>query len=1585
VRAMFGGVGGAGGDGTNPFGRPTSTSTPSGANPFAASANGGGDGNGNLFGTTPFGRPPPPSASPFGQPSTSVSASPFGQSSTPSQFGQAPSSTPFGSTSFGGGNAGAVAGSSPFVGASGVGTSSSPFGQASGGSPFGQSGGGFGAASPFGQSGGNAVSGSPFGQPSSAAATSSPIEQPSGGTAMSGQGAAASSPFGQTSGAFGSTSASPFGAGSSSPFGAASAATPTPFGTTTVAPTGASPFGSGGTVAASPFGSANTQSAPTDSPFGSKPQTGVAASPFLVKPAGQEVQTSGGGGFSFGASVTSTQPGFSSAFGAPSASPSPFGAAPAFGALSANASPFKPKTSADDSMGASPAFTSLEDEKQRAPTSTTAFAASRPFVPPKPRLTPQGSHLASERPSTSAVAIGGQMGEIPKGHIVGTCDLMCPEKEKEFRSVNGDLEIFERISADDRTKSNSDLCIKKYTRIVDEITPDMVRTKKGLQLAIDQLWRILDGRDEDFMTKSKFLWDRLRSIRQDLNLQQITDSFAVNLLEQMARYTILAEHELCEETASATNPDGHNSHLNVEQLTKTLTSLRHMYDDHADRGQQLSVNSEAEMYCYQLLLRIDSHGRYAVQRSEMLNDLRGVRPEVLKHRDVQFALECHRAYHGNNVAGFFRLVNKATYLQACCLHKFFNSMRGKALEVMNSTYGKFVMPITEIARLLHTDDIETEALCIHHGLNVSRGKDGDKPPAVIMRESSYISPAEEFPISRSDLVINKRADSYLIEIVGKENCARILAKEMPQMAPKTTLQSQAPPSESDKLKKQADELRAKIAAREAALAAERATILAKKKEIEERKAAEKKAAEEAEAKAKAAEEEAKRREAEAKIAEEKARAEAEAAEAERRRLEEVAAREKAEAEARALAEAERRRAEEEAERQRLAAEQRAREAAEAARLAAIAKAEAEERARQAAAAEAERLRLIAEENARRQAAAAKAARKTKKMHMAVCQLTFSRWRMNFKEFKRERLIGEALSMASPSPALNLGRGALMDARIASARPTDVLARLRAKVESSRSPAFGQPLDMPQVVGTALHDAAAMAAPSALVWKCLLCTGAEADSGPSASARPRTAAASLVAEWLRLKLSRGSTSHEVPSNTGTILSLYGARLPLPGASDDVDFMIGPLAWIIVRDVPAMMDNAHKANTGASAGIFVLDCGGGKCDAHEMKRLREFNAVVRANDAPLVVLVASRGDGVDRSNVEKQIESAGIEDSLLIFLPPEDPAKWQDDKLADVLAWLAERAPKAPRRRIAHLSAEIEEALRPGYVDLTTKARVSARACIYAFNHALDQVEAKISEAAQVEEGGEWPPIEIGLVNAALPPPGWRSAPRRAKVINALRSVRLPEFKPGDESARAFIDYVAKVLPDYPDEYGRCMLSQARYDPHFHKLDNIPWIALFQSLITLLLSGLESRTRNECIYLPPGHPSYDFTPYEPEPELLTRAGAPPPATPREAPENRKRKHTDDVEDDSENARFDELGSEPLDDERVALDALNQRIGAQTRHLDASERWLAALATNTPGTAHAPDAFLGDVDVHLSEFHAQLAAERAAEARLRSLLNG
>ncbi|OUS42610.1 SAC3/GANP family protein [Ostreococcus tauri] len=1482
--------------------------------------------------------------SPFGRTNqtTDVDAPAFAQ---PGAWTLGNASGTSASTAFGGGQPSSVV----FGGASGAapGMTTSPFGSnARASTPFAP----VVRSSPFGGSSAVGAS-SAFGGFGSSPTSSTPFT--------------ATAPEAKSEGGFGFGSTQTRAAFGSSPFGGQSTQPSSPFGaSTSQLAQSSSPFGGFGASTSAPSPTAFGGTASPMSPFGAQ---AVASSPFGGTTS-VIASTPAFGGGTFGAQTTPMN-----SFGgatAPTTAPTiAFGSTPANQSLNASASPFAPTPSFKSPSVPQPfTFGGAQPDDD----------AKKAFVPPKPRGLVE--RLTNEEPSTSAV-MGEELGEVSagKGHVVGTCDLMCPESEREFRSSTGDLEVFERVDSADRTRSSADLCVKKYTRIVDGITPDMVRTKKGLQLASDQLWRVLDGRSEDFMTKSKFLWDRLRSIRQDLNLQQITDSFAVKLMEQMVRYTILAEHELCEETASATNPDGHNSHLNVEQLTKTLTSLRHMYDDHAARGQRLSVDSEAEMYCYQLLLRIDSHGRYAVQRSEMLNDLRGVRPEVLAHPDVVFALECHRAYRESNAAAFFRLVKKASYLQACCLHKFFNSIRGKALEIMNSTFGKFAMGLTEIARLLHTDDIETEALCIHHGLNVSRGKSGEKPPAVIMRESSYISPAEEFPICRSDLVTNKRSESYLLEIVGKDEASRILAKKLPEVtsaiSPSQPLKAApAQLTEAEKKKKQADELRAKIAEREAALAAERAAIAAKKREIEERKAAEKIAADEADRKAKEAQEAAKRAEEEARAAEAKAKAEAEAAEAEQRRIAEEAARAKAEVEAQALAEAERKRAEEEAERRRLAAEQRAREAAEAARLAAIAKMEAEERARRAAAAEKERQRLIAEETERRQAAEAKAARKTAKMQMMVKRLSFSLWRMNAKEFKRERLIDDALLMASPAPALNMGRKGLFSVSAGSARPTDVLAQLRERIESSRSPEFGTALDMSQTIGLALHDAAAMAAPSALVWKCLLCTGAEADSGPRASSRPRTPSAMIAAEWLRSKLTRSGGASVTTTGTGTILSLYGTRLPALGAGQESGFEIGPLAWIVVRDVPAMMERPEGADKGASAGIFILDCGDGMCDDHELTRLRAFHSAVERGDTPLIILVVSR-EGARRKDIERSIESIGIADALVTFLPSGSPEMWADERFGEMLVWAAERSPKAPRRRIAYLSSEIEEALRPGYINLTVKPHVNPKACVRAFNDALDQVESKILEAARSDDGAEWPPVEISLVDTALPPPGWRSEARRRKVINLLNSVRLPDFIVGENPAHAFIEYVAKVLPQYPDEYGRCMLAQVQYDPHFHKREDVPWVSLFQSLITLLLSGLESRSRDERIYLPPGHPSYTHIPYEPEPELLT-------TTPASAPSqstSRKRK-LDEPDSRPSTNQIVELDSVPLDPSRAAADDLRRRVAAQSRMLDASERWLAAVASNAPGTTDDPSAY-DDIDTIIPSL---LAAERAAEARLRALLD-
>ena len=380
---------------------------------------------------------------------------------------------------------------------------------------------------------------------------------------------------------------------------------------------------------------------------------------------------------------------------------------------------------------------------------------------------------------SSSAAFSSDNGFVAE-HIIGTCDLMCPPGERELRERKNDIELFERVDPLHRNASHPALCIKKYTRIVDNVTPDMVRTRAALTNAVAQLYSLLDSRPEvPFVTKSKFLWDRLRSVRQDLSLQAITDGFAVRLLEEMVRFAIMSEHELCEETVTVANPDGHNSHLNVEQLAKTLTSLRHMYDDHAQRGiLPGKPGAEAEMFAYQLLLRIDSHGRYNVERREMLNDLRSAHLKVLLSPDVQLALAAHRAYHANNIIAFFWLVQNATYLQACVLHKYFSRIRSRVLETMNATFGKQEMPMKEVARLLQTDVPEAEALALHHGLTVTRSADwagtiemlqcgasqDESQTFLKLRESGFIHPVDEFQILRSSLVDRKRAARYLDDI-----------------------------------------------------------------------------------------------------------------------------------------------------------------------------------------------------------------------------------------------------------------------------------------------------------------------------------------------------------------------------------------------------------------------------------------------------------------------------------------------------------------------------------------------------------------------------------------------------------------------------------------------------------------------------------------------------------------------------------------------------------------------------------------------------------------------------------------------------
>jgi hypothetical protein len=82
-----------------------------------------------------------------------------------------------------------------------------------------------------------------------------------------------------------------------------------------------------------------------------------------------------------------------------------------------------------------------------------------------------------------------------------------------------------------------------------------------------------------------------------------------------------------------------------------------------------------------------------------------LRRDIYNSREVQLALAVARARSSNNWARFFHLVKEADFLLACIIHRHFNSIRLKALKVLNKTfYPKEVYPLEEFILLLGFED-----------------------------------------------------------------------------------------------------------------------------------------------------------------------------------------------------------------------------------------------------------------------------------------------------------------------------------------------------------------------------------------------------------------------------------------------------------------------------------------------------------------------------------------------------------------------------------------------------------------------------------------------------------------------------------------------------------------------------------------------------------------------------------------------------------------------------------------------------------------------------------------------------------------
>lgn len=326
--------------------------------------------------------------------------------------------------------------------------------------------------------------------------------------------------------------------------------------------------------------------------------------------------------------------------------------------------------------------------------------------------------------------------------FVGTCPDMCPEKERYMRETRNQLSVYEVIP--DTEKVDHFAAIKEYSRSSadqEEPLPHELRPLPVLSMTMDYLvTQIMDQGEGNYRDWYDFVWNRTRGIRKDITQQHLCDPITVSLIEKCTRFHIHCAHHLCQEPMMS-----FDTKINNENMTKCLQSLKEMYQDLATK--ELYCPNEAEFRQYNVLLKLND--------GDILREVQQFRKEVRESPEVDFAVQAFAALNSNNFVRFFKLVNSASYLSSCMLHRYFNQVRSKALKILNVAFTvgsqrSTIFPIDDFVRMLMFRNAAKASDFIQQfGLNISDG-------LVELSRTSFQEPDFSVPQRKSIIIENKR-------------------------------------------------------------------------------------------------------------------------------------------------------------------------------------------------------------------------------------------------------------------------------------------------------------------------------------------------------------------------------------------------------------------------------------------------------------------------------------------------------------------------------------------------------------------------------------------------------------------------------------------------------------------------------------------------------------------------------------------------------------------------------------------------------------------------------------------------------------
>ncbi|KAI9101457.1 hypothetical protein K1719_023939 [Acacia pycnantha] len=325
------------------------------------------------------------------------------------------------------------------------------------------------------------------------------------------------------------------------------------------------------------------------------------------------------------------------------------------------------------------------------------------------------------------------------GSLVGTCPYMCPERERIQREQLRDLAFFERLNSN-HGKSSSYLAVKKFCRTIStkNIQPSDVRPLPVLEDTLNYLLSLLDSSDHPFEVVHDFVFDRTRSIRQDLTMQSIVNERVISMYEKMVKFHVMSHYKLRSCMGNPIIASMH--HLNMEQLTKTLASLFSLYD--ANQSSNSFSENEAEFRSLYVLLHLGSYSKPTEHSLSLWFGL--LSTSVLKSKEMCFARRILRSFRIGNYKHFLCITAaQVSYLQYCIVEPYINEVRALALACINfGGYKLHPYPLLDLSILLRMKESDLESLCNACGLETRTDESGNK--VLPTKQTTFCHPNGEF-------------------------------------------------------------------------------------------------------------------------------------------------------------------------------------------------------------------------------------------------------------------------------------------------------------------------------------------------------------------------------------------------------------------------------------------------------------------------------------------------------------------------------------------------------------------------------------------------------------------------------------------------------------------------------------------------------------------------------------------------------------------------------------------------------------------------------------------------------------------------